>query len=105
MIAMQPPHTALNPDREGGDTCPHRVAILDHFRRSGPNGLCLQGSESKGLLGPNFFGWLHRDDPLDALHDFLVLLGLLQVVGCLQPHPHFGRTAEQPGHLQAHDGG
>jgi hypothetical protein len=43
-------------------------------------------------------------DPRNACHDFLVLLSLLQIVGGLQTHPYFRRTANQAGHLQAHDG-
>jgi hypothetical protein len=35
MIATQPPDTAQNPDRQGGDSGLHHTTILDHFRRSG----------------------------------------------------------------------
>jgi hypothetical protein len=56
------------------------------------------------VSGPNFFDRFDRHDPRDALHDLLVLLSLLQVVGGLQPHPYFRRTTKQSGHLQAHDG-
>jgi hypothetical protein len=63
------------------------------------------GPSARGGSGPNFVGRLYRYDPRDALHDLLVLLSLLQVVGCLQSHPYFRRAAKQAGHLQAHDGG
>jgi hypothetical protein len=35
IIAAQSPSSALNPDRQGGDSDPHHITIPDHFRRSG----------------------------------------------------------------------
>jgi hypothetical protein len=36
----------------------------------------------------------NRHNPRHASHDFLVLLGHLQVVGGLQAHPQFRRASE-----------
>src|ERR1035437_1027904 len=50
-------------------------------------GSILTADERLNPLDPRFFDRLNRHDPRHAFHDFLVLLGLLQVVDCLQPHP------------------
>jgi hypothetical protein len=74
--------------------------VVDQINIAGCIGIfVIRGSGSK------FFDLLKRHDPGDAFHDLFVLFRHLQVVSCLQSHPHFRRAAQKARELKAHGGG
>jgi hypothetical protein len=83
---------SVSPHPHGVYGVPSRLVCLSasarkRIRRS--VGTAYSFIQSSMSSAPNFFDRLHWHDPRDTFHDLFILLGLLQVVGCLQPHPYF----------------